>query len=831
MAGVAGSQPSNLKSPTPMEDEMARAEALLADVTPDPAPPKDEEEMARAEALLQETQAPAVVPNEEFRRFPQQPVAKDLIDPEAPEFGYGDDSLEGLWQRAKIQHATTNPDEVANALENLNYDVRINETGQVLFKKKNENKFRIFDKNDSDLSLRALQTVAIDNMRIGSDGLFEVLSTPFAAVSAGLPAAAAAFGVSGGNAAAALKSAERATDAARAVMSMMINDYIAETIFEIERDPERSQAKEAALTASVAVATPMIPGLAGATARLGKKSINKAAKKVSTWVTEMFPRIFAKNEVVEKAKFGGMKANVLLQENIRAATEILDENGMAWIDMPDGTKKFVITWPQASGRASLKALQKEVNHLPEVEDYLLRQADHLYDSMTSVIEQAKKNLPVQGPIDPNLVIEDVIQNPRSLYKQFYKVAEARSKNKTFDYSKTKGKIQELAGEANMLASDVDLNVDEARMAEAILAGYKKPDAMQILAEQIGVENKGYALKYATTLDKVAKQFDGDQTAYKSFTNANDILDKQMASMVDKEGKVLKEFAPIHSRLNALKESIATDLETATESALEGTQSAENFLKAKQYVQFNEPQIKKLAALVKDNGPLNEGLIRNAFYSRDPRDVRLLKSLLLKEDPKKWELLQEQALDQLLRDATDELPKQIGETTFKRRINPQKLTEKLSQISDETMSQMFGENAKKQIKAISTLVNQINADVSTQTVGKPIKDELADKIGRKIVSLATVATTLFVPSRAREFRNLLRTHIDKENVELWNKLSNPELYEEMLKKTKPDRRGIIMHSIESIAKAPSAIKEEMVTATGSRYLIDDNFGPDLTEDDE
>lgn len=351
-------QPTNLDQPVPDEAEEALRAALgsapVSDINVDAPQGQaqgDEGLMALQQALgpapMQEEAMAPEVPQDDFAPAPQGMEGKPI---DAFSKTSIKEQIQEFWPRVQYAWAGNNR-EAARALKKSGRfdDVQIDKDGTVKVKRKGSNGYTSFDRDDFEII-----GDLVDVSRIVAEGVTEAGIE--AAGTAGLIAAApATFGGS--------LIAQPIVGGVSAVSSLTMGDKIAESVFNIERDPNRSQKGELALAAGI-----------GAGFNLGSAAI---------------ARRIANNKQIREQAEAGVEKVVSSVKQAASEQRVLEESGVVF-DKSQGA--YVITPSQATaGRVpELVVSEREMTKQPGFRNYVEQRGKELmdaYDTLTTTLNQ------------------------------------------------------------------------------------------------------------------------------------------------------------------------------------------------------------------------------------------------------------------------------------------------------------------------------------------------------------------------------------------------------------------------------------------------------------
>lgn len=330
MAGVAGSQPSNLKKGGALQEQQADREEQIADNPFAKA-------FSGAESVQVETRP---IQQQNVDELPTNPVpTTEGENPFARAFGTGsgiiDASMPGdvplseidftkemdsPLQRMKYSYAMTDK-ERSNVLQNMFGKENVRKSGKRFYvKQADDNKFRPVDKDEFNF----VNDVILDNARVGGEILAEFAGR-FAAAKAGalLGATAGSVAPGVGTAAGAIAGGTVgfiAGGAAANVFATASNDAFAEWALDIDRDPERSRVTEYSVAGGLGALFGSIGAKFSKAAKLDK--LQKAGQSTASKMSEAGQKLIKEkiqaidshakvlNEVVQK-KFGENSFTVL----------------------------------------------------------------------------------------------------------------------------------------------------------------------------------------------------------------------------------------------------------------------------------------------------------------------------------------------------------------------------------------------------------------------------------------------------------------------------------------------------------------------------------------
>lgn len=701
MAGVKGSQPSNLGSPIPNQERQLASQDMFMQMIEERRSAMNAQKQAPSEPQMQANNMdaqPESAPgsNIDFMQLLNErgssggepsllaPRRVDKMPPEAvSETGEGN-----FWQRARASFAESDTEVVDWLASNYGINnVRVDNDNNIYFRNEGEAKFRPFDRDDVDF----VNDVIADNLRVYAEGVVDVGVGGLSSLVVG-PVAGAAIGAMAGM---------YAADAIKSLIG--IND-----------DPERSEAANYALGTGISMAFP------GGSALLNKTARGQAVKQtVSEFMSDttnsvknskLMSEVGAKiakfresklipDRLVKRAARGDADAINNMTIELTSELDILQREGLAEI----GTGQSLIPANTlAPDDPNVKLLTESIADLPGWRKYLLSVGNHLTTTFEGIAASAGK---FGKDVEYSFVdlMKGVEKSEGAALGRFRQVAA--------DKAELAAKYPAQGGKATARLTNFDNKLAELYESVGVQVkkdGLVEPGFVRGLNPQSIAANSGLSMEEARSLTAILKNYSGRLLKQK------DMSPKQMEEFATQIQKDIDKFyngkPAVSKQLIKLKNGLRDDWDEIISANLpEG--EIENYLKQRAKYASVRQNMDKLGKLVKDNELADRALVRSIFKSEgnNLQRIKAVKAVLEGTDPEAWANIKGTYLNQFVGDMAGKYTTVVNGIKM---IDGRAILSELDRIGEGATKEIFGNDVNK-VKAVLKL-----ADAFAQSIVSP-----------------------------------------------------------------------------------------------------------------
>lgn len=718
MPGPTGTKPSSLASPIPRTTQEEDLDSLLAQLEVAPQQTKNQatepqlptgnqgglaetvggavEKLPQIgeetlESLLDQLGTSSQEPPTQFAEFPTVQLTPEETDLTK--------DLGNFWLRTKLSFGTTDQ-EKANILANEfgTANVRITDKG-VMWKRPDETKFKPYDSSD-----KTFNDFTADIARIALESAIDIplraVGTAVGAIGGATAGTAAAPGPGTvGGAVAGGLAGEAIAGAVSSIAATAAGDFVAQSILDIKRDPERSRALEFGVAGTLGAAVPMVaqkvvkPAVAKA---IASGPVDEVIGKINKWTSKVFEKragkheILAGNPIYTKAAIEETESNVAM---LKKAGFVKQDGDLAFLNASQYDPK----------NPALASLSAEVKDMPQYAEAIRHQGNVLNDSYESLAKQVGqltgKDL---GTENLGKTILDIDRAQGTLIGDFRKEAIKSSAGKEMPVTQLKAKLTDF---------------------KTTLGG----EFSEITPMQVAQTFPGLTLQQARILKNTLVNFD------EAAKSGNMPMNTLVGSLALAKRQVDSALPNINSKslgiqLLQLKNALVDDELNAIESSI-GGKAKESFMAAKQRLFDIKSSREKITSLTEDNDFSRIALTKKLFLSPTTNlsNIRAVKTIIQTEKPAVWDNLKGEFLLQL-KSAHKKSDGSIDWTGVRKQFEG---------LGDEVISEIFDKENRTLVKGFMQV-----ADNANRALVKPIAPKAKESLVKQIYLLAanTLATT-------------------------------------------------------------------------------------------